>query len=84
MPSPMICHLCAEQVLQDVVRSMFDTAFVDRLFTPQEVYSISNTRRIFEKLAHSSIMRLSESRCESRACMDHRGRKDTKMDNKNG
>ena len=42
------------QVLQDVVRSMFDTAYVEKLFTPQEVYSLSTTRKIFEKLAHSS------------------------------
>ena len=40
---------------------MFDTAYVEKLFTPQEVYSLSTTRKIFEKLAHSSIMRLSES-----------------------
>jgi hypothetical protein len=50
------------QVLQDVVRSMFDQQFVEKLFAPQEVYSVSSTRKIFDRLAHSSIMRLSESR----------------------
>jgi hypothetical protein len=50
------------QVLHDVVRSMFDTVYAEKLFTPQAVYSVSSTRKIFEKLAHSSIMRLSESR----------------------
>lgn len=50
------------KVLQDVVASMFDRQFVEKLFAPQEVYSISSTRKIFDRLAHSSIMRLSESR----------------------
>lgn len=43
---------------------MFDKAYVDKLFTPQELYSVSSVRKIFDKLAHSSIMRLSESRWE--------------------
>jgi hypothetical protein len=41
---------------------MFDTEYAEKLFSPQEVYTLSSTRKIFEKLAHSSIMRLSESR----------------------
>lgn len=50
------------KVLNDVVRTMFDKSYVDKLFTPQELYSVSSTRKIFDRLAHSSIMRLSESR----------------------
>ena len=49
------------KVLHDVVKSMFDPTFVSELFKPQEVYSQRATRQIFDKLAHSSIMRLSES-----------------------
>lgn len=50
------------KVLQDVIATMFERAFVnDKLFAPQEVYSVNNTRKIFNNLAHSSIMRLSES-----------------------
>eukprot|EP00227_Mantoniella_beaufortii_P020766 CAMPEP_0197599842 /NCGR_PEP_ID=MMETSP1326-20131121/32193_1 /TAXON_ID=1155430 /ORGANISM="Genus nov. species nov., Strain RCC2288" /LENGTH=275 /DNA_ID=CAMNT_0043166855 /DNA_START=137 /DNA_END=960 /DNA_ORIENTATION=+ len=49
------------KVLHDVVKSMFDPGFVSELFKPQEVYSQRSTRQIFDKLAHSSIMRLSES-----------------------
>ena len=49
------------KVLHDVVKSMFDPTFVAELFKPQEVYSQRATRQIFDKLAHSSIMRLSES-----------------------
>lgn len=51
------------RVLHDVVRTMFDPDYVKMIFTPQEVYSVASTRKIFERLAHSSIMRLSESRC---------------------
>lgn len=49
------------KVLHDVVTSMFDPTFAAELFKPQEVYSQQSTRQIFDKLAHSSIMRLSES-----------------------
>lgn len=51
------------QVMHDVLRSLFETKFVEELFKPQEIYPVTLTRKIFEKLAHSSIMRLSESRC---------------------
>lgn len=51
------------KVLQDVARTMFDKSFVDdKLFVPQEMYALNSTRKIFDRLAHSSIMRLSESR----------------------
>lgn len=53
----------AVKVLQDIVRTMFDQCFMEeKLFVPQEMYSLTSTRKIFDKLAHSSIMRLSESR----------------------
>ena len=51
----------AVKVLHDVVKAMFDPQFVDELFKPQEVYTQKATRHIFDKLAHSSIMRLSEN-----------------------
>lgn len=53
----------AAKVLRDVVATMFDATYVDKLFSPQEMYTVSSTRKIFDRLAHSSIMRLSESRC---------------------
>jgi hypothetical protein len=53
---------CA-RVLQDIVSCLFDQSFVkDKLFVPQDMYSPQSTRKIFDRLAHSSIMRLSESR----------------------
>lgn len=52
----------ASKVLEDVVRTWCDNAFIEELFKPQEAYSILNVRQIFERLAHSSIMRLSTAR----------------------
>uniref|UniRef100_A0A7S0S0V4 Protein OSCP1 n=1 Tax=Chlamydomonas leiostraca TaxID=1034604 RepID=A0A7S0S0V4_9CHLO len=49
------------KVLNDVAKTMFDRQYVDKLFTPQELYSVPSVRKIFDRLAHSSIMRLSES-----------------------
>ncbi len=57
-------HVSSEKsvkVLLDIFYAMFDQKFVDELFAPQEIYSIPSTRQIFEKIAHSSIMRLNKS-----------------------
>jgi hypothetical protein len=48
-------------VLGDVLRTMFSPKFVEELFRPQEVYTNAATRQIFDKLAHTSIMRLNEN-----------------------
>jgi len=50
-----------QKVLNDVVRTMYYPRFIEELFKPQEMYSIHSTRQIFDRLAHSSIMRLNES-----------------------
>ena len=49
-------------VLNDVVKTWFDNSFIEELFKPQQLYSLTATRQIFERLAHSSIMRLNQSR----------------------
>lgn len=54
----------AKKVLQDVVRAMFSPLFITELFKPQEMYTTASTKQIFEKLAHSSIMRLNKSSME--------------------
>uniref|UniRef100_A0A061R0Q1 Protein oscp1 isoform x1 n=1 Tax=Tetraselmis sp. GSL018 TaxID=582737 RepID=A0A061R0Q1_9CHLO len=51
----------AAKVLTDVVTSMFNKAFCEEIFHPQEVLDIGATRQVFDRLAHSSIMRLSTS-----------------------
>lgn len=51
----------SNKVLQDVSKAMFSQKFVTELIKPQEIYSQSATREIFDRLAHSSIMRLTES-----------------------
>jgi hypothetical protein len=48
-------------VLSDVVGTMFKAEFVAELFKPQDVYSNAYTREVFDKLAHTSIMRLNEN-----------------------
>ena len=50
-----------KRVLRDVMLAMFSEAFVEELFKPQAMYSLPSTKQIFEKLAHSSIMRLNSS-----------------------
>lgn len=40
---------------------MFNPKFILELFRSQELYSVEATRQIFDRLAHSSIMRLNDS-----------------------
>ncbi|KAH8052583.1 organic solute transport protein 1 [Aureococcus anophagefferens] len=49
------------RVLCDVVRTMFSARFVAELFKPQWMYKDKSIRQIFDKLAHSSIMKLNET-----------------------
>ena len=58
----------SRMVLNDVVRTWCDNGFIAELFKPQQLYSLPATRQIFERLAHSSIMRLNQSRCTSTGC----------------
>ena len=51
----------SERVLSEVVRAMFSPALMAELFRPQPVYTCSATREVFDRLAHSSIMRLNAS-----------------------
>lgn len=51
----------SRKVLQDVISTMFSTKFVEELFKPQDMYTALSVRQIFDRLAHSSIMRLNES-----------------------
>jgi hypothetical protein len=51
----------SKRVLQDVIRTMYNPKFIAELFRGQDVYNMQSTRQIFDKLAHSSIMRLNES-----------------------
>jgi hypothetical protein len=53
----------SSKVLLDVVTAMLNKNFIDeKLFVPQQMYTMSSIRNIFDRLAHSSIMRLSEAR----------------------
>ncbi|KAK8778087.1 hypothetical protein V5799_020572 [Amblyomma americanum] len=49
----------AQRVMSDIVAAMFGGRLVDELFRPQQLYSARALRSLFEKLTHSSVMRLS-------------------------
>ncbi len=49
---------------------MFNSKFVEELFRPQELYPKKAVKHIFEKLAHSSIMRLNEASMD-KVCYNH-------------
>jgi len=49
----------SHKVLDDVVKSMLNSKLVEQLFKPQELYTPASMRQVFDRLAHSSIMRLS-------------------------
>ena len=50
-----------QKVLQDIVKTMLSKKFMEEVFKPQPMYSLVETRQIFVKLAHSSLMSLNES-----------------------
>ena len=49
----------SSRVLSDVIRSLFAPEFTAELMRPQPLYTPSAVRDVFDKLAQSSIMRLS-------------------------
>lgn len=59
------------KVLQDIIGTLLEPGFLaDKLFVAQDMYSLASTRKVFDKIAHSSIMKLSENRCgDHRRCM---------------
>ena len=51
----------ALKVRCDVVKHLFAENFVDELLREQPLFSMTSTRKVFDKLAHSSIMKLQTS-----------------------
>lgn len=51
-------------VMNDIIANMFSDKFLDEIFKPQELCSKKALKTIFEKLAHTSIMRLNETSME--------------------
>ncbi len=49
------------EVMSDIILNMFSDAFLDEIFRLQELCSRRALRTIFERLAHTSIMRLNET-----------------------
>ncbi len=50
-----------DKVLREVIAAMHDKSFITELFDTQEVYDIESVKQIFDKIAHSSLMRLNSS-----------------------
>lgn len=48
----------AAKVRNDIIGIMLNRRFVEELFKPQELYTRSALRTVFDKLAHGSVMRL--------------------------
>lgn len=44
--------------MSDVIKTLFSEKFIEELMRPQEMFSMLSTKKVFEKIAHSSIMRL--------------------------
>lgn len=51
----------SHKVVHDVMKSMYNPKFISALFEPQAVYTNASVRQVFDRLAHSSIMRLNET-----------------------
>ncbi|CAB1350839.1 unnamed protein product [Coregonus sp. 'balchen'] len=47
-----------QKVMNDIVATMFNKAFMEELLKPQDLYSHGALRRVLTRLAHASIMRL--------------------------
>ncbi len=50
--------------MSDIISNMFSDGFLEEIFKPQELCSKKALKTIFERLAHTSIMRLNESSME--------------------
>uniref|UniRef100_A0A671MA25 OSCP1 n=1 Tax=Sinocyclocheilus anshuiensis TaxID=1608454 RepID=A0A671MA25_9TELE len=47
-----------QRVMNDIVATMFNKAFLEELLRPQDLYSHRALRTVLTRLAHASIMRL--------------------------
>ena len=50
--------------MTDIILNMLNDKFLDEIFRPQELCSKRALKTIFERLAHTSIMRLNETSME--------------------
>ncbi|XP_047124495.1 protein OSCP1 isoform X1 [Hydra vulgaris] len=51
----------SNKVLYDILNSMLNTKFMEELFKPQDAYSRKAMRTVFDRVAHTSIMRLNSA-----------------------
>ena len=60
-------------VVGDVMRTMTGEKFTNELFRPQDLYPVQSVRGIFERLAHSSVMKLNSQSMDKVFQMLERG-----------
>lgn len=53
-----------KKVMDDIVNTMFNSNFMEELFKPQAMYTRHSMRTIFDRLVHSSIMRVDSDSME--------------------
>lgn len=56
-----IPHDKSEKVINDVIHSLFESSFLTKINSPQRIDKLLSFKSLFEKLAHSSIMKLNET-----------------------
>lgn len=56
-------------MLEDIIKTMHNENFMAELFKPHHMYSNMSTRQIFDRLAHSSIMRLNTNSMDKVQCV---------------
>jgi len=52
----------SKSVIDDVIRSMFDSVLVEEIFQCQDTYSTKSTKLVFCRIANCSVLRLSSER----------------------
>uniref|UniRef100_A0A8C3H2F0 Organic solute carrier partner 1 n=1 Tax=Corvus moneduloides TaxID=1196302 RepID=A0A8C3H2F0_CORMO len=50
-----------KRVMNDIISAMFKKNFMEELFKPQDLYSKKALRTVYDRLAHTSIMRLNQA-----------------------
>lgn len=59
-PSSRIPAAYTHTVLNDIVGAIYARTTIDQAFIPQDLMPMHSLKRLFEKLAHTSIMKLNE------------------------
>jgi len=56
-------------VLADIAKTLYSEDYIANLFHPQDLCSLSEVRAVFEKISHSSMMRLNKQSMDKVMCL---------------